>query len=62
MRKATTKLDFIKRKDINNSKVNTDDPSMMTFSVDILISEKSWIFFLQKIEIKEINISSLVFC
>ena len=41
MRKATTKLDFIKRKDINNSKVNTDDPSMMTFSVDILISEKS---------------------
>jgi hypothetical protein len=39
MEKSTTNLDFLKRKNINNSKANTDNPSMTTSSVDIPISE-----------------------
>ena len=39
MEKSTTNLDFLKRKNINNSKANTDNPSMPTSSVDIPISE-----------------------
>ena len=41
MGKSTTNLDFFQEKNINNSKVNTYDPSMPTSSVDIPISENS---------------------
>ncbi len=39
MGKLITNLDFFKRKNINNSKVNTNDPSMLTSNVSISISE-----------------------
>ena len=35
MEKSTTNLDFLKRKNINISKANTENPSMPTSSVDI---------------------------
>ncbi len=39
MGKLTTILDFFKRKNKNNSKVNIDDVSLSTSNVNILISE-----------------------
>jgi hypothetical protein len=59
MEKSTTNLDFLKRKNINNSKANTDNPSMPTSSVDIPISENPQTKF-RKIQIDEIKIRYLV--
>ena len=39
MGKLTTILDFFKRKNTNNSKININDISLSTSKVDILISE-----------------------
>ena len=47
---------FFARKNRNNSKVNTDDASLLTSNVDIPIFENPQIKF-QKIKINEINIS-----
>ena len=59
MEKSTTNLDFLKRKNINNSKANTDNPSMPTSSVDIPISENPQTKF-RKIQFDEIKIRYLV--
>jgi hypothetical protein len=59
MEKSTTNLEFLKRKNINNSKANTDNPSMPTSSVDIPISENPQTKF-RKIQIDEIKIRYLV--
>ena len=59
MEKSTTNLDFLKRKNINNSKANTDNPSMPTSSVDIPISENPQTKF-RKIQIDEIKTRYLV--
>jgi hypothetical protein len=59
MEKSTTNLDFLKRKNINNLKANTDNPSMPISSVDIPISENPQTKF-RKIQINEIKIRYLV--
>jgi hypothetical protein len=59
MEKSTTNLEFLKRKNINNSKANIDNPSMPTSSVDIPISENPQTKF-RKIQIDEIKIRYLV--
>ena len=60
MRKSITILEFFERKNTNNSKVNIDDTSLPTSSVNIIFLNSQTIF--QKIEIDASNISSLVFC
>ncbi len=58
--KSTTILNFLKRKNIDISNVNTNDASFpTTSSVDIAISKNPQTKF-QKIKFDEINIGSLV--
>ena len=60
MGKSITILEFFERKNTNNSKVNIDDTSLPTSSVNIIFLNSQTIF--RKIEIDASNISSLVFC
>ncbi len=61
MGKSITILDFFERKNTNNSKVNINDTSLPTSSVNIIFFLNSQTIF-WKIEIDASNISSLVFC